>query len=115
MSQTITKQTLSIDTPATISYTAATDTTIDFDNSGSGFRLLFIKNDGASAVTCTVDSPTACDQGSYHDIEDSIAASAIKIFGPFNQTRFNDSDDNVNATLSTSDSVDVAVVEVPVV
>ena len=117
MTQALTPQTLDVDTPATISYSSATSTDGSWDNTGTGIRYLIVKNDSTDTdVVCTVDSQTACDQGSDHDLTDTCSTTDdIKYFGPFNQSRYNDSDGYVQYELDGTADVSLAVVEVPIV
>jgi len=68
-----------------------------------GQIVLELTNAHASAArTITVNSQTACDQGSDHDIACVVAALTTRYLGPFNEKRFNDSNGYVQLTYSDS-------------
>lgn len=81
----------------------------DFANDGrTWFRC---KNDGGSPITLTVNSITACDQGSDHDLVISVTNAQERWVGPFTGSRFNDTNGRVGVTYSAVTSVTVAAVK----
>lgn len=91
---------------------AAADVAGDsFANSGRVY--LHVKNGGASSITVTVNSQTACNQGFDHDVAVTVAAAAESQIGPFPKSRFDDATGKVLVSYSAVTSVTVAAVEVP--
>ncbi len=45
-------------------------------------NFLYVKNGSGSSITVTVDSVTACSQGSDHDLVVVVAAAAEVLIGP---------------------------------
>ncbi|RJQ26329.1 MAG: hypothetical protein C4589_09845 [Peptococcaceae bacterium] len=72
---------------------------------------LHVKNGDTAAKTVTVNSQRQCDQGFDHDIAVSVPASGERLIGPFNTSRFNNTDGNVEVTYSAVTSVTVAAIE----
>ena len=70
------------------SYAAAAGGGDEFVNDGN--TMLHVKNGSGGAITVTVNSLVACDQGSDHDSVTSVGAGAESMIGPFDRTRFND-------------------------
>jgi len=95
-----------------ITFTAAAGGGDKFANSGS--QRLLVRNDDASPVTVTIDAPGTCNFGAAanaaHDLAVSVAAGAEKWIGPFDVSRFNDSNGFVNISYSGVTSLTVAVV-----
>lgn len=107
---TLTVQTLSIAgvTP-TFGPVAASDV---FANDGR--TVIEVKNANAGADTVAIDSIVACNQGGDHDGGSVVAATTgDKIFGPFDPTRFNNSNGQVTITHSVTSSVTCAVYRLP--
>lgn len=78
-----------------------------------GRTVLHAKNGGAGAITVTVNSQQACDQGFDHDLAVAIPAGQERMIGPFPQSRFNDSSGLVQVTYSDVTSLTVAALKVP--
>lgn len=70
-----------------------------------GRTVLHVKNGSAAAITATVDSVTACDQGFDHDAAVSVPAGGERVIGPFDQRRFGAT---VTVNYSATASVSVA-------
>jgi hypothetical protein len=108
---TLSAQTTAVSGTA-ITFSAASGGGDKFANSGN--ERLLVRNDDASSVTVTIDSPGTCNFGaaadSNHDLVVTVAAGAEKWIGPFSQDRFNDSNGFVNITYSGVTSLTVAVV-----
>lgn len=73
---------------------------------------LHVKNGSAGAITVTINSVRACDQGFDHDESVSVPAGGERLIGPFN-SRFRSSDGYVAFSYSGVTSLTVAGVEVP--
>lgn len=93
------------------SFTAAATAGDEFPNSGK--CVLYLANADSAATTATVASVTNCSYGFDHDAVVSIPAGSEIYIGPFNRTRFNAADGNVDVTYSSVVDLTVAVVEVP--
>jgi len=105
-------------TPQVIALTGITPTLVaaaaggdEFVNSGREF--IHIKN-GGSEITVTVNSQTACNQGSDHDVAVTVpATTGEKFIGPFPKARFNDAAGKVQITYSGVTSVTIGIVRLP--
>jgi hypothetical protein len=87
---------------------AAADAAGDnFDNTGQEY--LHVKNGSAAAITATVDSVRACNQGFDHDASVSVPAGGERLIGPFHPYRFGVS---TQIAYSAVTSVTVAAVQV---
>lgn len=88
---------------------AATDTAVVFANDLQ--TVLIVENGGAGALTVTI---TAQNAGPYDDASvnegGSVAAGSTELFGPFDPSRFNDSNGDVNVTLGQTTSVKLMAV-----
>jgi hypothetical protein len=76
----------------------------------NGHTVFHVKNGGASAITVTVNSQTACNHGFDHDITVSVAAGEERIIGTFDRSRFNDATGNVLITYSAVTTVTVCAI-----
>ncbi len=83
----------------------------EFPNDGR--TVIYIKNGGASPDVVGIDSLVACNQGSDHDGGSSVTNATEKCFGPFDPTRFNNSNGRVTVTNSFITSVTCAVIRLP--
>jgi len=93
-------------------FAAATETGDLFPNSGREF--IYVKNSSAGALTVTVNSQTACNQGYDHDETVSVPAGKERMIGPFPKSRFDNADGRVQLTYSAGvTSLTIAVVQVP--
>lgn len=54
----------------------------------SGREMLYFVNSATTAGTATVVSPTACNQGSTHNVTVTVAKSATTLAGVFDPARF---------------------------
>lgn len=104
----ITSQTISL-TGLNATHAAANASGSTVVNTGKTF--LSVINADSAAMTITIDSPTACNQGSTHDVAVSVSAGTTQLIGPFPIGRFNDSDGNLAVTFSAVDSVTIAALE----
>lgn len=77
----------------------------------TGRQLLKVVNGGGSAVTVTVPAQVTCDQGSSHNITNSVAAGATELMGPFT-SRYTDTNGYTQITYSGVTSVTVAVISI---
>lgn len=102
---TLAKQTISGLTGQTVTPVAATSGGDQFANDGS--TLLLVVN-GGTEIDVTINSQTACDQGSDHDVVVTVGAGATKYIGPFPKARFDDGSGNVLITYEGVTSVTVA-------
>lgn len=75
--------------------------------SNNGRTYLEITNGGASPITVTVASQRACDQGTAHNVTNSVTNATTEIMGPFDPGRFNDASGMVQVTYSAVTSVTV--------
>ena len=91
-------------------YTAVASSDV-FANDGR--TVIYIKNAGGSPDTVGIDSLVACNQGSDHDGGGSVTNATEKVFGPFDPTRFNNSNGQVTVTNSFLTSVTCAVIRLP--
>jgi len=82
----------------------------EFANGGR--TMLYVKNEGASQITVTIDSAKPCNYGFDHDLTVDIPAGEDRIVGPFDPSRFNNSSARVAVTYSDVTSVTVAALEV---
>ena len=93
--------------------TAPAEVTNTFTNGGNEFIL--IKNSGGGSITCTVTTRvTTVENNLYGDLTKSnaaktIEAGAIALMGTFPTTAYNGTDSEVSFTLSTTTSVEVAI------
>lgn len=76
-----------------------------FTNNGK--TLFKVVNGGGSAITVTIVAQRACDQGTLHDITNSVGAGATEWMGPFSE-RYVDSSGFTQVTYSGVTSVTVA-------
>lgn len=103
----LTVQTLTL-TGVAPTYNAAAAGGDTFVNNGKTF--LHVKNTGAS-TTVTVDSVTACNQGSDHDSVTTVpATTGDRMIGPFEMSRFNSGTGTAAITYSQVTGITVAVV-----
>lgn len=80
-----------------------------FANNGKTY--IHVKNGNAAADTVTIDSLTACNQGSDHDGTFAVpATTGERVFGPFDMSRFNNANGQVTVTHSVTSSVTCAVI-----
>jgi hypothetical protein len=82
-----------------------------FQNDGR--TVIYVKNGGGSPDTVGIDSQVACNQGFDHDGGGSVTNATEKVFGPFETTRFNNSNGQVTVTHSFLTSVTCAVLRLP--
>lgn len=78
-----------------------------------GRTVIYVKNAGGSPDTVSIDSLVACNQGVDHNGGGSVSAGQERVFGPFDMTRFNDSNGQVAVTHSFLTSVTCAVIRLP--
>ena len=78
-----------------------------------GRTVIYIKNAGGSPDVVAIDSVVACNQGGDHDGGSSVTNATEKCFGPFEPTRFNNSNGRVVVTHSFLTSVTCAVIRLP--
>ena len=78
-----------------------------------GRTVIYIKNAGGSPDVVAIDSLVACNQGSDHDGGASVTNGTERVFGPFDPTRFNNSNGQVTVTNSFLTSVTCAVIRLP--
>ncbi len=71
---------------------------------------LRVKNASTAAVTVTINSARACDQGASHNLAVSVPAGGEREIGPFPAARFAGPGGLVSVTYSATASVTVAVV-----
>ena len=83
----------------------------EFPNDGN--TIIHVKNGGGSPDTVAIDSLLACNQGSDHNGGSSVTNGSEKVFGPFNMTRFNNTNGRVTITHSFTTSVTCAVIRLP--
>lgn len=95
-------------TVPTYSAVASSD---EFANDGR--TVIYIKNAGGSPDVVAIDSLTACNQGSDHNGGASVTNGTEQVFGPFDPTRFNNSNGRVTVTNSFLTSVTCAVLRLP--
>jgi hypothetical protein len=82
-----------------------------FANDGRTF--VYVKNAGGSPDTVSIDSLVPCNQGVDHNGGGSVTNGTERVFGPFDTTRFNDTNGQVTITHSFVTSVTCAVVRLP--
>lgn len=79
-----------------------------------GRTVIEVKNAGGSSDTVAINSIQACNQGFDHDAGGSVpATTGDRIFGPFDPSRFNDSNGQITITHSFTTSVTCAVFRLP--
>lgn len=93
-----------------VSLTSADSGGDHFPNDGR--RVLVVDNGDTVSHTVTVEAQTKCSQGFLHDVEVDVPAGSKKYIGPFNKSRFNDADGNVQVSYDDVTSMDVGVIEV---
>jgi len=91
-------------------FVAASPTGDEFPNSGRA--VLYVRNDGTSEITVTVNSQTPCNYGYDHDAVITVPPGGERVIGPFAPARFNDPNGRVQVSYSAVTSVTVAVLEV---
>jgi len=91
-------------------YTAVASSDV-FANDGR--TVIYIKNGGGSSDVVAIDSLTACNQGGDHDGGSTITAGTERCFGPFDPSRFNNSNGQVTVTNSFLTTVTCAVIRLP--
>ena len=77
----------------------------------TGRVVLHVKNGGGGAISVTVDSQQACDQGYDHDVVVSVPAGEDRMIGPLTTYRFNDEDGRVQIAYTGVSSVTVAAID----
>ena len=82
-----------------------------FPNSGRTF--VQVRNGSAAAITVTLNSIRACDQGFDHDEPISIPAGADRLIGPFPPGRWDNAEQHTTITYSAVTTVTVGVFELP--
>jgi hypothetical protein len=106
---TLTVQNTSITgTAETYAAVAASDV---FANDGR--TIIRVVNAGGSPDTVGIDSTTTCNYGFDHDGGGSVTNGTSKTFGPFDPSRFNNSNGQVTVTHSFTTSVTCAVIRLP--
>jgi hypothetical protein len=101
---------------ATIPYTAAgaalvyQAASVGGDKFAAASGRLHVRNAGGTACIVTVHSQTLCDQGSTHDKTYTVGAAADRLLGPFDPSRFADTDNFVQLTYDQVASVTVAII-----
>ncbi len=79
-----------------------------------GQTMLHVKNTSGGAITVTVNSIAACDQGFDHDVVVSVpATTGDRMIGPFPTGRFNDANGLVSITYSGVTNLTVAPIQLP--
>lgn len=91
-----------------ITFTAATADGRAFDNENENV-LLLVKNDSGASVTVTIDTPATVDGLALPDQGGSVAAGAIKVFGPFNKSLYVQDDRAGDTGLQYAVFVDTSV------
>ena len=108
---TLTAQDVNIVTFITPTYAAADVAGDQFANDGK--TVLHFKNTNAAARNVTINSVTACDQGSDHDLVVNVpATTGDKMAGPFPVARFLNSSGFVTMTYDAVTNLTVAVLSV---
>lgn len=82
-----------------------------FVNSGRDF--IWIKNGHSSPQSVIIDSPVECSQGSSHDITVAVTNGEERLIGPFPQSRFNNTNGQVNLTFSGVTLLTIAIIRMP--
>jgi len=82
-----------------------------FQNSGRDF--IWVKNGTTVSRNVIIDSPTACNQGSAHDVTVAVSSAEERLIGPFPIDRFNDADGRVNMTFSSEVGLTIAIIRMP--
>jgi hypothetical protein len=81
-----------------------------FENNGRTF--IRVTNTNAATRNVIIDSPGICDQGFYHDVTITIAATTgNQDIGPFSTARFNDTSGNINITYSAVTNLKIAAIK----
>jgi hypothetical protein len=75
----------------------------------NGRTILKVSNESGGSITVTISAQVACDQGSLHNITNSIADGETEVMGPFRTDRFNDASGLVHVGYSGASSVTVGV------
>jgi hypothetical protein len=78
-----------------------------------GRTVIYVKNAGGSSDTVAIDSLVPCNQGVDHNGGGVVANGTERVFGPFDTTRFNDTNAQVTITHSFITSVTCAVIRLP--
>lgn len=110
---TLSTQTMNL-AGASVTYTAAAS---GGDKATPSRRtFLHVKNEGASAVTVTVDDTLSVEPSGAisfdPDIEVTIEAGADRFIGPIVETRFQGSDGLADISYDQVDSVSIAIISV---
>ena len=106
---TLTLATITVDTPLTPAGVTAEDDGIEFVNDGRTY--LDILGGTAGNKLVTVDAPSACNQGTQHDITVTPVAATRYLIGPFPQARFNDGDGKVQITVASGAEADLMKIQ----
>ena len=80
-----------------------------FTNNGRTF--LKVVNGSGGAITVTVAAQATCDQGSTHNVANSVSAGATELMGPFS-SRYTDANGFCQVTYSGVTSLTVAAISV---
>ena len=88
---------------------AATGTTYEFAN--DGHQAIYINNGSGGTLNYTITIPGRVGGYELEDITGSVADGTAKYIGPFNPTYANAADGNVDFTISVTNSVTLAVIE----
>lgn len=80
-----------------------------FDNT-EGKALLIVRNASGSPATITITSVPDPMTGRTGDISQAVAAGVTRVFGPFEPSLFNQSDNNIYVNSSAGADVKVSVV-----
>jgi hypothetical protein len=108
---TLTAQDVSGTSSVTPTYTACDVAGDQVANDGK--ILLHFKNTNASARNVTIDSVTACNQGSDHNIVVNVpATTGDKMVGPFDAARFTNATGFLTWTYDAVTNLTVAVLTV---
>lgn len=89
-------------------YAAAAAGGDSFPNDES--TVLIVKNGGGTVCNVTVKSPNKCSHGFTHDVVVAVAAGATSQIGPFQQSRFNKANGQIDVTYNQVATVTVAAV-----
>lgn len=74
----------------------------------NGKTILKVVNGSGGAITVTVASQRSCDQGSTHNVTNSVGAGATELMGPFPTDRYSDANGYCQVTYSGVTSLTVA-------
>jgi hypothetical protein len=77
-----------------------------------GKTLLYVKNAHTAAITVTINSLQACNQGFDHNVVITVAAGSSIQIGPFPTPRFNDPTNKVGVTYSLVTGLTVGAVSI---